>query len=155
MSFFGNLAAARSAKALGEYNNQLYQQQAAYQREKAAVNLATYNKIKRPLFVKNLKRSYSNFFVKALSTGAEFREGTSPYLAGLEFKINQATDLTIADYNAEMDQQDQLNQSLLLAARGQGELFKGKLTAQTERVKAVGSLLSTGYDMGYIGGGSA
>ena len=155
MSFFGNLAAARSAKALGEYNNQLYQQQAAYQREKAAVNLATYNKIKRPLFVKNLKRNYSNFFVKALSTGAEFREGTSPYLAGLEFKINQATDLTIADYNAEMDQQDQLNQSLLLAARGQGELFKGKLTAQTERVKAVGSLLSTGYDMGYIGGGSA
>ena len=65
MSFFGNLAAARSAKeALGEYNNQLYQQQAAYQREKAAVNLATYNNIKRPLFVKNLKRNYSNFFVK-------------------------------------------------------------------------------------------
>ena len=48
----------------------------------------------------------------------------------------------------EMDQQDQLNQSLLLAARGQGELFKGKLTAQTERVKAVGSLLSTDMTWG-------
>tara|TARA_R100000697_G_scaffold81452_1_gene93433 strand:+ start:302 stop:757 length:456 start_codon:yes stop_codon:yes gene_type:complete len=151
MSFFGNLAAARSAKAFGEYNNRLYQQQAAYQREKAAVNLATYNKVKRPLFVKNLKRNYSNFFVNALRTGAEFREGTSPYIAGLEFKINQATDLTLADYNAEMDQQDQNNQASLLVAKGQGELFKGKLTAQTERVKAVGSLLSTGYDMGYIG----
>ena len=50
-----------------------------------------------------------------------------------------------------MDQQDQNNQASLLVAKGQGELFKGKLTAQTERVKAVGSLLSTGYDMGYIG----
>ena len=62
MSFFGNLAAARSAKALGEYNNQLYQQQAAYQREKAAVNLATYNKIKRPLFVRRLFYKTSHLF---------------------------------------------------------------------------------------------
>ena len=46
-----------------------------------------------------------------------------------------------------MDQQDQNNQASLLVAKGQGELFKGKLTAQTERVKAVGSLLSTGYEL--------
>ena len=38
-----------------------------------------------------------------------------------------------------MDQQDQLNQSLLLAARGEGELFKGKLTAQAQRIAGVGS----------------
>ena len=151
MSFFGNFAAARAAKASAEYNNALYQQQAAYTKQKAAVNLATYNLIKRPIFIKNLKKNYSNFFVKALSTGAEFREGTSPYLAGLEFRINQATDLTIADYNAEMDQQDQLNQSLLLAARGEGELFKGKLTAQAQRIAGVGSLLSTANSFGAFG----
>ena len=36
MSFFGNFAAARSAKAIGEYNNDLYQQQAAVSKAEAA-----------------------------------------------------------------------------------------------------------------------
>ena len=36
----------------------------------------------------------------------------------------------------------------LLAARGEGELFKGKLTARTERIKGFGSLLSTANSFG-------
>ena len=151
MSFFGNLAAARSAKALGEYNNQLYQQQAAYQIEKAAVNLATYNKVKRPLFVKNLKRNYSNFFVNALRTGAEFREGTSPYIAGLEFKINQATDLTIADYNSRSAYFDGINRSLLLESKAIGERFKGDMTARTETIRGIAGAVQFGRQGSLLG----
>ena len=78
-----------------------------------------------------------------LDTGAELREGESTYLAALEFRINQATDLVINDYNAEMDNMEQLNQSILLAIKGTGEAFKGDLTARTETIKGFASLLST------------
>ena len=40
---------------------------------------------------------------------------------------------------------DTINQSLLMQGKAQGELFKGKLTANTEYAKAAGSLLSMGY----------
>ena len=38
MSFIGNFAAAQSAKAIGQYNQSVYYQQAAYARKKAAIN---------------------------------------------------------------------------------------------------------------------
>ena len=143
MSFVGNFAAAQSAKAIGQYNSQLYYQQAQYARKRAAINQKIYDQVTRPLIVKQNKTNYSNFFVSALKSGAEFREGTSPYLVGLEFRLNQATDLVIADFNAEMDQVDQLNQASLLQARGVGEAFKGQMTARTENIKGAASLLSS------------
>ena len=86
-----------------------------------------------------------------MNTGAEMREGGSTYLAALEFNINQATDLVIADYNAKMDNMDQENQSILLAAKGVGEAFKGDLTARSETIKGFGSLLSTANSFGAFG----
>ena len=50
-----------------------------------------------------------------------------------------------------MDNQDQINQSILLQAKGVGERFKGDLTAKTETMRAFGSLLSTGQQFGMIG----
>ena len=151
MSFLGNFAAAQSAKAIGEYNRDLYKAQSQYARAKADINLKTYNQVTRPLLVKKFKKNYSQFRVNALNTGAEMREGGSTYLAALEFNINQATDLAILDYNAEMDNQDQINQSILLQAKGVGERFKGDLTARTETMRAFGSLLSTANSMGAFG----
>ena len=150
MSFIGNFAAAQSAKAIGQYNSQLYYQQAQYARKKAAINQKVYDQVTRPLIVKNNKANYSNFFVSALSSGAEFREGTSPYLAGLEFRMNQATDLVIADFNSEMDQMDQLNQASLLQARGTGAAFSGAMTARTENIKGAASLLSAANSAEFI-----
>ena len=46
---------------------------------------------------------------------------------------------------------EQLNQSILLAAKGQGEAFKGDLTARTETIKGFASLLSTANSFGAIG----
>ena len=142
MSFIGNFAAAKSAKAIGQYNNQLYNTQAQYARKKADMNQKVYDQVTRPILVKNFNKQYSDFFVSTLKSGVEFREGTSPYFNALEFKINQAQDLIISDFNAEMDQVEQLNQSILLAAKGESEAFKGGLTAQVENIKGVGSLLA-------------
>ena len=41
-----------------------------------------------------------------------------------------------------MENIDSVNQSILLAAKARGEIYKGRMTATTEYVKAGGSLLS-------------
>jgi len=140
MSFIGNLAAAYSARAIGDYNAQMYQQQAAYARRQAEVRTAAYNQLDRPRIVKKQALDYSNFFVNVMRSGAEFT-GT-PYEVAMAFKFNQATDLVIADYNESMDNIDMVNRSLLLEAKGLGEEFRGRLTARAEYIKTGGSLLT-------------
>ena len=145
MSFIGNIAAAQSAKAIGKYNESVAYQEAAYARKKAAVQEKVYNTIERPRFVDQQNQAFSNFFVDALRTGAEYREGTTPFLVGIRNKQNQLFDLALSDYNNEVTINDQINQSLLLEAKGRGERLKGDLTARTEYAKAAGSLLTMGY----------
>ena len=151
MSFIGNIAAAQSAKAIGKYNESVAYQQAAYERKKAAVQEKVYNNIERPRFVDQQKQQFSNFFVSALRTGAEFREGTTPFLVGVENMQNQLLDLSLADYNNEVLVADQINQSLLLEAKGRGERLKGDMTARAEYMKAAGSLLTMGYKSNQAG----
>jgi len=151
MSFIGNIAAAQSAKAIGKYNESLAYQQAAYDRKKAAIADKVYNTIERPRFVEQQKRQFSNFFVDALRTGAEYREGTTPFLVGVKNLQTQLFDLSLADYNNQVQQNDLLNQSLLLEAKGRGERLKGDLTAATEYTKAAGSLLTMGYKSNQAG----
>jgi len=150
MSFIGNFAAAQSAKAIGQYNQSVYYQQAAYGRKKAEINKKTYDQVTKPLLLRKFKKDYSNQFVNALASGAEIRAGDSPYLALLDLKYNQATELVIADFNAEMDQTELINESLLLQAKGTGARFKGDMTARAENIKGVASLLSTANSAGYI-----
>ena len=145
MSAIGNIAAAQTAKTIGKYNERLAYEQAAYDRKKAAVQQKVFDTIERPRFVKQQEKAYSNFFVNALRTGAEFREGTTPFLVGVENRSNQMLDLALADYNQKVAFNDQINQSLLLEARGRGERLKGDLTARAEYMKAAGSLLTMGY----------
>ena len=151
MSFIGNFAAAQSAKAIGQYNQSVYYQQAAYARKKAAINKKTYDQVTKPLLLRKFKKDYSNQFVNALASGAEIRAGDSPYLALLDLKYNQATELVIADFNAEMDQTELINESLLMQAKGTGARFKGDMTARAENIKGVASLLSTANSAGYLG----
>ena len=145
MSFIGNIAAAQSAKAIGKYNESVAYQQAAYERKKAAVQKKVYDNIDRPRFLDQQDQAFSNFFVSALRTGAELREGTTPFFVSVKNKQNQMFDLALADYNQKVSQNDIINQSLLLEAKGQGERLKGDLTARTEYMKAAGSLLTMGY----------
>ncbi len=145
MSALGNIAAAQSAKKIGKYNESVAYQEAQYLRKKAAVQQKVYDTIEKPRFIEAQERQFSNFFVDALNTGAEYREGTTPFLVGLKNKQNQLFDLALADYNSEVAQNDIINQSILIQARGQGERYKGELTARSEMFKAAGSLLTMGY----------
>ena len=145
MSFIGNIAAAQSAKALGKYNQSVAYQEAQYERKKAAVREKIYNTIERPRFLDQQEQQYANFFVSALGTGAEYREGTTPFFVGLKNRSNQMLDLALSDYNNEVTVNDMVNQSLLIQARGRGERLKGDLTARSQYMAAAGSLLTMGY----------
>ena len=139
MAFIGNIVGAFAAQQIGEYNAQLYNQQAAYADAKAQQQRAAYNQLDRPRLVKQQQRDYSNFFVSRLVSGAEF-SGTA-FDAALDFQVNQALDLSIADYNESIEYDEVRNQSLLLEARGRGERYRGQLTAGVQLAKAGGSLL--------------
>ena len=144
MSFLGNLAAASSAKAIGKYNSSVAYQEAQYERKKAAVKAQIYKTVERPRLLDQQDQQYSNFFVSSLRSGAEMRAGDTPFKVALKNKQLQSFDLAISDYNSKVAVQDQINQSLLIEARGRGEEFKGKMTANTEYMKAAGSLLTMG-----------
>ena len=122
MAFIGNIVGAYAAQQIGEYNAQLYNQQAAYADAKA-----------------KQQRDYSEFFVSRMLTGAEF-SGTA-FDAALDFEVNQALDLSIADYNESIEYDEAINQSLLLKSRAEGERYRGQLTAGVQLAKAGGSLL--------------
>ena len=151
MSFIGNIAAAQSAKAIGKYNEGLAYQQAAYERKKAAVQQKVYDNVERPRFVEQQNAAYSQFYVDALRTGAEYREGTTPFFVGVKNRQNLIFELALADYNQKVKQNDAVNQSLLLEAKGRGERLKGDLTARAEYAAAAGSLLTMGYKSNQAG----
>ena len=144
MSFLGNIAAASGAKAIGKYNSSVAYQEAQYERKKAAVKQKVYDTVERPRLLDQQDQQYADFFVKSLKSGAEFRAGTTPMFVAVKNKQLQSFDLAIADYNSKVAVTDQINQSLLIEARGRGEEFKGKVTANTEYMKAAGSLLTMG-----------
>ena len=140
MAFIGNIVGAYAAQQIGEYNATLYNQQAAYADAKAQQQRTAYNQLDRPRLVNQQQRDYSQFFVSRMLTGAEF-SGTA-FDAALDFQVNQALDLSIADYNESIEYDEAINQSLLLQSRAEGERYKGQLTAGVQLAKAGGSLLS-------------
>ena len=145
MSFIGNIAAAQSAKVIGKYNQSVMNQQAAYDKRKAEIQGEVYEKLDKPKFVDQQKSWMKDQFVQTLRTGAEFREGETGYLVHLKNYQNQATDLAINDYNQTIKQNDLINQSILLRARGTGERLKGDMTARSEYISGAGSLLAMGH----------
>ena len=148
MAFIGSLVAAQTAVAIGKYNQALYSQQAALQRRKTEVARQVYNTLDRPRLVKKFERDYDYLFVNLLKSGAEVREGESPYLALLDTRINQATDLAIEDYNSTTAYYDGINQSLLLESKGIGERYKGQLTQRAEFLKAAATIGGNLYSSG-------
>ena len=140
MAFIGNIVGAYAAQQIGEYNATLYNQQAAYADAKAQQQRTAYNQLDRPRYVKQQAQEYSNYFVSLLSSGIEF--SGSAFETALEYQVNQATDLAIADYNESIEYDDAINQSLLLKSRAEGERYRGQLTAGVQLAKAGGSILS-------------
>ena len=145
MSFIGNIAAAQTAKAIGNYNKAVYDQQYKFETAKQKAKEAFYEKVERPKLIDDQIFAYSQFFVDALNTGAEFRPGETTWLVALRNKQKMALDLSMADYNKETQRIDDMNVALMTKARGEGERYKGLMTAQAEYMKAGASLLTMGY----------
>ena len=151
MSALGNIAAAQSAKRISAYNAKVTRMEKDFIVAKGEVNKQFYKDVTKPLLLKNQEKARDNLFVNILSSGAEFREGTTPYDVMLENNVNAAFNVVIADYNDEMDYNDQLNQSLMLEAKAQGQEYAGRMTARAQKFAAVGSLLSDANKLGMIG----
>ncbi len=151
MSALGNIAAAQSAKRISAYNAKVTRMEKDFIEAKAEVNKKFYQDVTKPLLLKNQEKARDNLFVNILRSGAEFREGTTPYDVMLENNVNAAFNVVIADYNDEMDYNDQLNQSLMLEAKAQGQEYAGRMTARAQKFAAVGSLLSDANQLGMVG----
>ena len=151
MSALGNIAAAQSAKSISAYNAKVTRMEKDFIEAKAEVNKKFYKDVTKPLLLKNQEKARDNLFVNVLRSGVEFREGTTPYDVMLENNVNAAFNVVIADYNDEMDYNDQLNPSLMLEAKAQGQEYAGRMTARAQKFAAVGSLLSDANKLGMIG----
>lgn len=151
MSALGNIAAAQSAKSISAYNAKVTRMEKDFIEAKAEVNKKFYNNVTLPLLLKNQEKNKDQLFVNVLRSGVEFREDTTPYDVMLENNVNSAFNVIIADYNSEMDYNDQLNQSLMLEAKAQGQVFAGKMQSRAQKMAAVGSLLSDANKIGVIG----
>jgi len=152
MSALGNIAAAQSAKRISAYNAKVTRMEKDFIVAKGEVNKKFYKDVTKPLLLKKQEKDRDNLFVNILSSGAEFREGDTPYDVMLENNVNAAFNVVIADYNDEMDYNDQLNQSLMLEAKAQGQEYAGRMTARAQKFAAVGSLLSDANKLGYTPG---
>tara|TARA_R100001082_G_C4290584_1_gene128004 strand:+ start:188 stop:649 length:462 start_codon:yes stop_codon:yes gene_type:complete len=150
MSFIGNIAAAQTAKELGKYNQDVFNEQSKLQRKKTEIARNAYDQIDRKRLVINQEKQYDSLFVNLLGSGAEIRLGDSTYEVLLETKFNQMTDIAIEDFNSQQAYYDGINQSLLLQSKGVGENFKGQLTARAEYMKAIGSMAGNYSSSGSI-----
>jgi len=151
MAFIGNIVAAQSAKAIAAYNQAVFNQQWKFEDAKTKAKAKVYDEVTRPKLIDDQIFAYSQFFVDALNTGAEFRPGETTWLVALKNKQRMATDLAMADYNKEVERIDGVNAALLIKAKGEAERYKGLLTAQTEYTKAGASLLTMGYKSYHAG----
>ena len=145
MSFIGNFVAAKSAAAIGQYQKSIWDNEAKYIRAQRDQKEKVYDEVLKPQLLDIHKTQYSDFFVKTLKTGAEIRPGTTPYFNLLKFKVNQAFDVAMSDFNKEVDYNSMTNKALMTSARGEASLYTGLLTARTEKIKGYASLLTEGY----------
>ena len=145
MSFIGNFVAAKSAAAIGQYQKSIWDNEAKYIRAQRDQKEKVYDEVLKPQLLDIHKTQYSDFFVSQLSTGAEIRPGTTPYFNLLKFKVNQAFDVAMSDFNKEVDYNSMTNKALMTSARGEAALYTGLLTARTEKIKGYASLLTEGY----------
>ena len=145
MSFIGNFVAAKSTAAIGQYQKSIWDNEAKYIRAQRDQKEKVYDEVLKPQLLDIHKTQYSDFFVSQLSTGAEIRPGTTPYFNLLKFKVNQAFDVAMSDFNKEVDYNSMPNKALMTSARGEAALYTGLLTARTEKIKGYASLLTEGY----------
>ena len=141
MSFIGSFFGGYAAKKAGEFNQQLFNQQAAIERRNAEIKRQTFDNVELPRLLKAQERNKSTLFVNLLKSGVDVdRVGETPYLIMLDQEMENDFDLALATYNSQVTFQNEVNRSLLTEARGKGERFKGDLAFRTGILKAAGDV---------------
>ena len=136
MSFIGSFFGGYAAKKAGEFNQQLFNQQAAIERRNAEIKRQTFDNVELPRLLKAQERNKSTLFVNLLKSGVDVdRVGETPYLMLLEQNIEDAFDVSMARYNSRVTFENEINRSLLTQARGAAESYKGDLAFTTGILK--------------------
>ena len=141
MSFIGNLLGGYGAAQIGKFNQGLYNQEAKLKAQNAEIKKQTFLTVDKPRIVAQHYRDQSNMLVNFIKSGVDVsRIGDSPFLVMLDQTVEQAFDLEIAEFNSTVEYQNELNNASLLRSRGEGEVFKGRITRNAEFAKAAGKM---------------
>ena len=139
MSFFGDVYGAFGARQIGRFNADLNAKQAELARKNAEIKKQVFQTVDLPRLKKDQERNKSNQFVSLLKSGFDVdRIGETPYLIGLEQSIEDAFEISVQTFNSTVAYQNEINNSSLLIAKGQGEKFKGEIQFRTGMLKAAG-----------------
>ena len=141
MAFIGSIFGGYAARLSGRYNQALLNQQAAIAKRNAEIKKQTFETTVKPRLIKSYERNKSNLLVSLLKSGVDVdRVGETPYLMMLEQEVENDFDLSLATYNSQVTFQNEINQSLLIEAKGRGERFKGDLAFRTGILKGAGDI---------------
>ena len=141
MSFIGSFFGGYAAKKAGEFNEDLFNKQAAIERRNAEIKRQTFDNVELPRLLKAQERNKSTLFVNLLKSGVDVdRVGETPYLMLLEQNIEDAFDVSMARYNSRVTFENEINRSLLTQARGAAESYKGDLAFTTGILKGAGDI---------------
>ena len=151
MSFIGDILGGYGAAQIGKFNQSLYNQKALINTRNAEIKKKTFEQVDLPRIRKEQERNKSNLFVQLLNSGFDASQiGDTPYLVMLDQDIEDAFEVSIQTYNSTLTYEQELNNSLILQAQGQGEAFKGKVARNAAYAKAAGKMFGNYQSSGSI-----
>lgn len=150
MSFFGDLLAGQAAQKAANYNAQLMERDALVKEQNAKQGYQVFTTYDLPRFNYDTERQQSTLQNQLAGSGVEIGTGTAfDIVAENQFLID--TDRDMAQYNAEIARDRQLNEAIMTRASANVERFRGRVAKKASYFKAAGSLLTTGKNMGAFG----
>lgn len=150
MSFFGDLLAGQAAQKAANYNAQLMERDALVKEQNAKQGYQVFTTYDLPRFNYDTERQQSTLQNQLAGSGVEIGTGTAfDIVAENQFLID--TDRDMAQYNAEIARDRQLNEAIMTRASANVERFRGRTAKKASYFRAAGSLLTTGKNMGAFG----
>ena len=142
MSFISILSGGKAAKKLGDYNQSLYNRDAAIQRQEKDQAWKFYETFDKPRFEKTAEETKDKLIVSYMKSGVTM-EGT-PIEVFIDQDYEFKTDLEVMKYNAEAGKARSENAAKLSEAKGMLASWEGKLRKRQSYYDAGQSLLTTG-----------
>ena len=149
MSFISILQGGKAAKKLGAYNKDIYDRDAAIERQEKDQAFHFYENFEKPKFEKTADEIRDQLKVSYLNSGVTM-EGT-PIISYVDQDYELKTDAEILKFNAENARARSENQALMSEAKGMLAQWEGKLLKRQSYYDAGQSLLNTATTMKNMG----